>query len=501
MVKAPQSHLNYLFFKISLLITSLILILAAYMAVVNYKLVVGLHLANYRQMLSALDKSYLKKLINSNRVQLEVISESLDLDALRSGKSAINQIWSIVHRVKMPSQHTIYYYNLNSKKIDSYPLKIATDCFHPQHRPWSDLLEMNKDEPSWVGPYAKKDNNSVLILGKKIIDTSGELLGLLMIDVSLESLDIVLSHSLGDLNASLYLEHKVSQDILSMINPQIYYENDPLTITDRPFLAKIWNGYLMSHPLSDSEWQLGLYLPPSYFVNLLKTETSKVLFPTTAIALFAGFGIMLLMRIFKYEQTLISERINQIDNNVSEVISNNKYIYSWFVGKNLNEIEILEKKYHTHQKELRLDPLTGVFNRRAFNQDLEALDISVSEYTLILIDLDDFKKINDSYGHQLGDLVLCRVVDTLVSVLGLEHVYRIGGDEFAAILSVDSDIVPKLLARLQTQICKLKWREKNCKVTLSIGVAKGQRDYIETISLADAALYRSKRKGRNCWSY
>ncbi|MGL5530411.1 MAG: hypothetical protein ACRDCZ_00245, partial [Culicoidibacterales bacterium] len=65
MVKAPQSHLNYLFFKISLLITSLILILAAYMAVVNYKLVVGLHLANYRQMLSALDKSYLKKLINS----------------------------------------------------------------------------------------------------------------------------------------------------------------------------------------------------------------------------------------------------------------------------------------------------------------------------------------------------------------------------------------------------------------------------------------------------
>ncbi|HHQ4663581.1 TPA: GGDEF domain-containing protein, partial [Aeromonas veronii] len=181
--------------------------------------------------------------------------------------------------------------------------------------------------------------------------------------------------------------------------------------------------------------------------------------------------------------------------------SNDKKLYSWFVGKNLDEIEALEKKYHIHQKELRLDPLTGVFNRRAFNQDLEAIDMSSSDYTLILIDLDDFKKINDNYGHQLGDLVLCRVVDTLVSVLGLENVYRIGGDEFAAILMVDSEIVPKLLDRLQKQVCKLKWREKNCTVTLSIGVTKGQRNYIEAISLADAALYRSKEKGRNCWSY
>ncbi|MGL5099060.1 MAG: diguanylate cyclase [Fusobacteriaceae bacterium] len=500
-MRAPQSNLNYLFFKISLLITSLILLLAAYMAVVNYKLVVGLHLDNYSQMLLALDKSYLKKILNYNKAQLEVISESLDLDALRSGKSAINQSWSIVHRVKMPNQHTIYYYNINSKKLDSYPLKITTDCFYPQHSPWTDLLDMNRDEPTWVGPYVKKDNNSVLILGKKVIDTSGKLLGLLMVDMPLESLHVALSHSLGDLNASLYLKHRTSQDILSIINPKIYSENEAFTVTNSPFLAKMWNGLLISHPLSDSEWQLELYLPSSHFINIFKTEATKVLVPTTAIALFAGFGVMLLLRIFKYEQKLISERINQIENLESEKTTNYKYNNYWFVGKNLNEIEALEKKYHIHQKELRLDPLTGVFNRRAFNQDLEALDISLSEYTLILIDLDDFKKINDSYGHQLGDLVLCRVVDTLASVLGIEYVYRIGGDEFAAILSVDSDIVTKLLERLQTQICKLKWREKNCKVTLSIGVAKGQSDYIETISQADAALYRSKDNGRNCWSY
>ncbi|MCX4043528.1 diguanylate cyclase [Aeromonas veronii] len=500
-MRASQSRLNYLFFKALSLIMLLTLMLTTYMAIVNYKHVVRLHLVNYNHLLTVLEKSYLKKIFNTNKIQLEVLSAHLDLDALRSGESAINQYWPIVHRIKMPNQHAIHYYDLNSNTIESYPLQTTIGYFKPQHRPWADLLNKSTDEPSWVGIYEKVDNSSVLIFGKKVIDSTGTILGLLLVDAPLESLHQTLRYSLGELNASLYLEHKPSQNLISIVNPNLLDANTTLSPKNYFSLAKTWNGSLILHELPGSEWQLGLYLPPSHFTDILKSEMSKVLFPTTAIALLAGFGIMLLIRIFKHEQTLISDRIQQIDGNEIERVSNDKKLYSWFVGKNLDEIEALEKKYHIHQKELRLDPLTGVFNRRAFNQDLEAIDMSSSDYTLILIDLDDFKKINDNYGHQLGDLVLCRVVDTLVSVLGLENVYRIGGDEFAAILMVDSEIVPKLLDRLQKQVCKLKWREKNCTVTLSIGVTKGQRNYIEAISLADAALYRSKEKGRNCWSY
>ncbi|NAX28047.1 diguanylate cyclase [Vibrio sp. V38_P2S17PM301] len=167
---------------------------------------------------------------------------------------------------------------------------------------------------------------------------------------------------------------------------------------------------------------------------------------------------------------------------------------AWFVEKSLEKIE---KQYRSS---LRVDPLTGVFNRRAFDEDIERQCEQKLPFNLVLIDIDNFKQINDSYGHLFGDAVLKRVAALLQEEVGEDSVYRIGGDEFACILDTSKPILRRILSRINKRMVRTRWREPGATVTLSLG-ATTQLDSEETMFMrADQALYNSKNNGRNCWS-
>lgn len=155
------------------------------------------------------------------------------------------------------------------------------------------------------------------------------------------------------------------------------------------------------------------------------------------------------------------------------------------------------------------DPLTGTFNRRTF-LELGAREIARTRrakgsLSLLMLDLDHFKKVNDKYGHQAGDAALKCVVDSLQGCLRREDLLvRYGGEEFCVLLpdvAMDHAALLAERARVAVESTGFVFRGKKIPVTVSIGVALLIRDSAEDIerlvSRADEALYSAKASGRN----
>lgn len=154
------------------------------------------------------------------------------------------------------------------------------------------------------------------------------------------------------------------------------------------------------------------------------------------------------------------------------------------------------------------DTLTGLNNRRSFDQTMSAIFTSKSYlkggYALCFIDVDDFKLINDTYGHQVGDKALLHLAKQLkTSVRSTDFVARIGGDEFAILLiDYSSHSVEALLERIRTCVCgsKLKSGKEDISLSISIGAIRlnhSIKSAKQAIVAANHACKFSKESGKN----
>lgn len=156
----------------------------------------------------------------------------------------------------------------------------------------------------------------------------------------------------------------------------------------------------------------------------------------------------------------------------------------------------------------RTDALTGALNRRAFDDEFGRRVSEFQRYrtpvSLLLFDIDHFKKFNDTYGHQTGDEVLCHVSCTLQMVMrDVDLVCRYGGEEFAVILpatEMKGAALAAERARAAIERMVVDVGEQQLKVTSSVGVASvlPNEDVAGAIARADQGLYASKKGGRNC---
>jgi diguanylate cyclase (GGDEF)-like protein len=170
----------------------------------------------------------------------------------------------------------------------------------------------------------------------------------------------------------------------------------------------------------------------------------------------------------------------------------------------------LKRRVEDLIEEATTDGLTRVRNRAFFDirlMELQAISlIRGQQFGIVLIDIDHFKKINDTYGHQAGDHVLKEVAQALnISKRAKETLARYGGEEFAILLENTTpdgmDIVGERL-RSAVEILDIRYKSHSISVTISVGIACGRptKDEcfpIELLGLADAALYQAKQQGRN----
>lgn len=163
-----------------------------------------------------------------------------------------------------------------------------------------------------------------------------------------------------------------------------------------------------------------------------------------------------------------------------------------------NELISANEAFLKHKAEH--DPLTGIFNRNVFNQMSTLLEEKHSPLALLLIDVDDFKQINDSYGHVVGDQILEKIAAYLKDAFRTnDYLFRIGGDEFAAILT---NISKEQAHMIEEKILKLNSVLQHPQdglpaISLSVGVAFSDDGYQEKLyEQADQSLYLVKKQGR-----
>ncbi|MBQ7474621.1 MAG: GGDEF domain-containing protein [Clostridia bacterium] len=150
------------------------------------------------------------------------------------------------------------------------------------------------------------------------------------------------------------------------------------------------------------------------------------------------------------------------------------------------------------------DALTDLLNRTAFDKDME--EEEWDSVALLIVDIDGFKKINDTYLHTTGDFVLKRVANVLKSSFRSDdRVYRIGGDEFAVVMVGAKPEHEGLVRQKYASVRKKIEADKNnfYGATLSVGVAYGdwKRDSEEIFKRADATLYTVKKSGKNAIAF
>lgn len=153
-----------------------------------------------------------------------------------------------------------------------------------------------------------------------------------------------------------------------------------------------------------------------------------------------------------------------------------------------------------------LDPLTNLYNRRAMEdmvpRELSRVERTHSELSIILLDIDHFKQVNDQYGHQVGDVTLSGIGQLLNTHLrGQDLSFRIGGEEFLILLpdtNLDSAlVVAEKLRQIMSETQFSAKQQEPCTASFGVAQLLQHDEWDSLLNRADAALYLAKRKGRN----
>jgi diguanylate cyclase len=211
----------------------------------------------------------------------------------------------------------------------------------------------------------------------------------------------------------------------------------------------------------------------------------------------------------------LGESLGNLKHLIEDLVQESKSVAgrSDYVGLRMREsagkIEALERNLENAILDSTMDGLTGVSNRRSFDATIrklagEAMNTG-DDLAMLMIDIDHFKRVNDTWGHQTGDTVLRYLAKTLQNaVRGGDYVARYGGEEFAIILprtdgKAAVSVAENIRLALAREPIELDVTPPMTPVTVSIGVAcyEPGDPLAEWVGGADAALYIAKRDGRN----
>ena len=231
-----------------------------------------------------------------------------------------------------------------------------------------------------------------------------------------------------------------------------------------------------------------------------------LIFGTLLGILFASIAAILMIRsIVRPLNKAVTHFKHISEGNMSENISVSSQDE---IGQVLNGLAAMQGKLKIMISELeqlaRTDELTGAWNRRRFEEtvatEMDRLRRYGQRLSLMILDVDHFKKINDLYGHSIGDQVLIDLSNTIRSSLrGSDSLIRWGGEEFVILCpNTTAETVSKLAERLRKEIASVKFREVG-NITLSFGVAEcgAEETWEQWLRRADKALYLAKSGGRD----
>jgi len=238
---------------------------------------------------------------------------------------------------------------------------------------------------------------------------------------------------------------------------------------------------------------------------------------STIVAIVLILILILSLRVSR----IISKPIEKLTHSIAQIkINKNETIYGLKRGDEIgdiaNTVQDMKDSLINALEKVHYDALTGIYNRRYLeenmNQVVKFLSRSGGTLSVMMLDVDFFKKYNDTYGHDMGDICLKKVAGAIAECVGRadDFVARYGGEEFTVVLPNTDEsgaliIAERLLEKVRA--CNIPHGESEAAdcVTVSVGFTTGQVTHSQNagdfIKRADEALYNSKHNGRNRYSF
>ena len=358
---------------------------------------------------------------------------------------------------------------------------------------------------TWSAPYLDSVQHiPVITLSRAVLNPSGKLVAVVGIDVDLAKVSDRIGRMLqGGKQMAYLLYDRQHQLIIAHSNPLLN-----VTPLDEPWLSRIkgQNGTLETREseliayytlTSNPSWQVITVFP---FSN---SFVIKELLPTMMVGLILSLAMFILVAIIFHQR---------LENTISMLVQVVRLLRVTPPGQPIvipsipgieelgDEITMISDQMQAESEKAQRDALTGLYNRRYMDGLLARLHQEHVPYVLAIIDIDNFKQINDEYGHPIGDAVLRRTAAIGRQLLEDQATLcRFGGEEMVTIFEQGGLAqAHQLMEAWRQAMVDQEWREPPLEVRFSGGLAEAlDAPPAQVLAQADAALYRAKQEGKN----
>lgn len=503
------------------------LILFSTILSVSCLFVVSIFILNYiiKEQLTdnslSVNAKYAAKIAQSTDRDIQNMLLELDYSAkeLSTNFNDSNYRNRIVHRLKNQSHYfnSVFILDKNQYGLAFSPNTLNFKTNQPYHSFGIDKsAEIKKTFIS--KPYLSVRNNLVVMMSQPIFDQQGQYLGFIGGSIYLQKKNII-----SEMLLTQFDFKKSYMYVIDSENRIIFHPNDQrigetiVNNTGLNYINQHKNGSIkLVNSLGVENLAGFAHIPNVNWTVISQQPTEELLEQanylifkvSVGIFIFYLFIFFLVWRVSRFISSPINQlakmasmlnnkdiqqKINQVDPWYFEVY---KFRTSLLISSTTFNNKIIELKHH-----INIDPLTGLYNRRGMQYFLDDLKNTETPFTVLVIDIDFFKRINDTYGHSYGDEILKKLAKTLQeSFRDLDLCCRVGGEEFVVLMTATDLAVGVNAAKRFKDSIEYMSQTNHHSITVSIGIAHWPTDALnidEVFKKADEKLYEAKHKGRN----
>ncbi|MGU3416494.1 diguanylate cyclase domain-containing protein [Enterobacteriaceae bacterium C34A] len=373
-----------------------------------------------------------------------------------------------------------------------------SQSFEPKTRPWfihqADSSILSRYTDAYTDYFT---HQQTITLYRPVVSPNGVLRGTLAFHLDLALMGSTLRKMQSPVQGQYYVVNRAGEAVLHPDTGELFRQ-----LVSPSLMAKMTNGEGAVYDKQRDTWYYYYsFTNPGWFVIFkVSGETLSELARHESIVVAWGFALAAILIVLfglylrHASRTVLMNIINAI--NTGDIRQAPK------LEATLSKAIISNKERElTWVRQATVDALTGCKNRRAFDSEVGELMSSGQPFSLALVDIDNFKKINDTWGHLSGDIVLRNVAREGLQVLKPHGVslYRYGGEEFAAVFTDETIAAAfELLDEWREKVATRSWREEGLHVTFSGGFGEWHMEPLEQlIASVDAALYKAKQQGKN----
>lgn len=411
------------------------------------------------------------------------------------------------------------YFGSKDGKFAIKPDMVIPKEYDPRQGDWYKRAVKSNGDTIWSEPYFDQMSGEMMVTVSCLVrdETNKKIIGVIGVDYNLrnvsedlynngwkgfEQADKFIIDNKGEIIVNSDYS-KIGKDISSNSWVKSILINNSGSTIIKTKAEKLLINYIT---INKTGWKLISILP----MKVVQSVVIPIRNRTLVIAVLSGL-IACLAGLYLSKRT--SDRIKSIINFMEEVEKGNNEVLGFYDGDDMfgelnRKFNALAININLKMNEIKhiayTDGLTGLYNHRYIYQKLEEeinrLRRYKAELSIIMIDVDFFKSINDTYGHQVGDQALILVASSIKNnIREIDIVGRYGGEEFLVIMPGCSGKECYMAAeRIRKNIEEIKWDYKERKLTISLGIKQfAGEDTVSLIDAADKLLYKAKELGRN----